>query len=186
LGITVPLVFVTGTFQRITQIFYIYDLSALNRISLLEEALYLFKKSPIIGVGFGRYNDILYWGLEPVPLSGKPGLAALYTAQNYIFNNTNAHNSYLHFLAENGIIGLMLILAFWLLCFVLLIQAYRKTTDIFAKKIYLCASGGIITLFALAVTENYMTAPTVMLCLSVVVSLAIGLSGRERSKGFIR
>jgi len=180
-AVAVPLVFITGTFQRITQIFKIYDISALTRLALWEKAIYLFKQSPLIGIGFGRYNDVA-WNFDRVPLSGIPGVAALYTAGDSVFNTTNAHSSYLHFLAEIGILGLFLVLGFWILCFVFIYQGYRRTKSAFSEKVYLSAMGGIVTLFALALTEDYMTAPTVMLCLSMVTSLAIGLTGMERSE----
>jgi O-antigen ligase len=178
-GLGVPLVFVTGTFGRIKQIFQIYDLSALTRFSLWDRAILLFQQSPILGIGFARYNDIP-WNFDHLPLSGNPGVFSLYTCGNYIFNDTNAHSSYLHFLAETGVVGLILVLVFWIFCLVMIIKAYRRTGDVFSKKVYLAVIGGIITLFILSVTENYMTAPTVMLCLSLAASLAIGLSGKER------
>src|SRR4030066_1501803 len=50
--VAVPLVFITGTYVRITQIFHIYDLSALTRFSLWDKAILLFKQSTILGIGF--------------------------------------------------------------------------------------------------------------------------------------
>ncbi|HEY4662898.1 MAG TPA: O-antigen ligase family protein [Candidatus Humimicrobiaceae bacterium] len=181
--VVIPLVFITGTFGRILQIFHIYDLSALTRFSLWDKAILLFKQSPMLGIGFARYNDVP-WNFDKVPLTGNPGIFSLYTSGNYIFNDTNAHSSYLHFLAETGVVGLILILAFWIFCFVIIFKAYRRTTDYFSKKVYLSIIGGIITLFILSVTENYMTAPTVMLCLSFATSLIIGLSGQEKAKNY--
>jgi len=182
-AIIVPLVFVTGTFGRIMQIFHIYDLSTLTRFSLWEKAILLFKQSPILGIGFARYNDVP-WNFDKVPLTGSPGILSLYTSGNYIFNDTNAHSSYLHFLAETGVVGLILILTFWIFCLVIIFKAYRRTVDNFSRKVYLSIIGGIVTLFILSITENYMTAPTVMLCLSLATSLVIGLSGEEKAKGY--
>lgn len=173
--------FITGTFGRVMQIFYIYDLSALTRISLWEKAIALFKNSPILGIGFGRYNDVL-WGFNRIPLTGKPGIFAMYTASNFNFNDTNAHSSYLHFLAETGVIGLVLIISFWIVCFVIVFKGYRFAEDNFSKAVYLSVLGSILTLFALSITENYMTAPTVMTCVSLITSLAIGLYWSEKNK----
>ncbi len=180
----IPFVFVTGSWGRILQIFQIYDLSALTRFSLWEKAIILFKQSPILGIGFARYNDVP-WNFDKIPLSGNPGIFSLYTSGNYIFNDTNAHSSYLHFLAETGVVGLILVMVFWIFCLVITFKAYRKTTDNFSKKVYLSIIGGIITLFFLSITENYMTAPTVMVCLSFATSLAVGLSGMEKTKEYI-
>lgn len=179
--VAVPFIFVTGTYGRIVQIFHIYDLSALTRFSLWDKAILLFKQSPITGIGFARYNDVP-WNFDRLPLTGNPGVFALYTSQNYIFNDTNAHSSYLHFLAETGVIGLVLALAFWIFCLIIIFKAYRRTEDSFSGKVYLAVIGGIITLFVLSVTENYMTAPTVMTCLSMATSLALGLSGRKEAE----
>lgn len=179
--VAVPFIFITGTYGRIVQIFHIYDLSALTRFSLWDKAILLFKQSPITGIGFARYNDVP-WNFDRLPLTGNPGVFALYTSQNYIFNDTNAHSSYLHFLAETGVIGLVLALAFWIFCLIIIFKAYRRTEDSFSGKVYLAVIGGIITLFVLSVTENYMTAPTVMTCLSMATSLALGLSGRKEAE----
>lgn len=179
--VAVPFIFITGTYGRIVQIFHIYDLSALTRFSLWDKAILLFKQSPITGIGFARYNDVP-WNFDSLPLTGNPGVFALYTSKNYIFNDTNAHSSYLHFLAETGVIGLVLALAFWIFCLIIIFKAYRRTEDSFSGKVYLAVIGGIITLFVLSVTENYMTAPTVMTCLSMATSLALGLSGRKEAE----
>lgn len=179
--VAVPLVFLTGTFGRIMQIFHIYDLSALTRFSLWDKAILLFRESPIIGIGFARFNDVP-WNFDSVPLTGNPDILSLYTSGNYVFNDTNAHSSYLHFLAETGIIGLILVMAFWIFCLVIMFKAYRRAVDSFSRKVYLSVVGGIITLFMLSITENYMTAPTVMTCFSMAVSLAIGLSGAGEVK----
>ncbi len=180
IAIMVPLVFITGTYTRIMQIFHIFDQSALTRFELWDKGVYLFKQSPILGVGFARYNDVA-WNYDVVPLTGNSGIFSLYTSGSSIFNDTNAHNSYLHFLAEIGIVGLILFLLFWVLCLVITIRAYRQTNNRFSRQVYLAVTGGIITLFFLSITETFMTAPTVMLCLATATSLAIGLWGSERS-----
>ena len=65
----VPLVFVTNSYGRILEIFRRTDLNSLTRLVLWDRALYLFKQSPATGVGFGRFNDII-WHYDVVPLSG--------------------------------------------------------------------------------------------------------------------
>ena len=132
-----------------------------------------------MGIGFARYNDVP-WNYDEVPLSGDQGLISLYTSENFVFNDTNAHSSYLHFLAEIGIVGLVLFMLFWVFCLIIFLKAYRQANNVFSKQVYLAVIGGIITLFFLSISENYMTAPTVMLCLATITSLAIGLSGTER------
>lgn len=180
-ALSIPVIFLTGTLDRIKMIFYAKDASALNRLSLWDKAITLFKQSPIFGIGYGRYNDV-QWHFDSLRLTGKPGVFALYTQQNFTFNDTNAHSSYLHFLAETGIIGLILILVFWISCFVIIFKAYKASKNNFNAKVYLSVLGGIFTLFILSFTENYLTAPTVMFCMSAVAALAIGLTWQEKSE----
>jgi len=49
----------------------------------------------------------------------------------------------------------------------------------FHKKLYLSLLGGMTILFAIFLTEKYFSATTMVMCLSVVVSLALGLIWQE-------
>ncbi len=147
----------------------------------------MFTKSPIFGVGFGRFNDIRYISRSdtipnPDLFIGYPNIAALYMEPFYRLDFGHAHNGYFQFMAETGIIGLGLILFFWILCYKKILKGYNLTKDNFSKKVFLSSLGGIASLFALSLTENYFSATTVMICLSMTVSLAIGLSWRESLK----
>ena len=114
-------------------------------------------------------------------LKGIPGIFSFYLNPSYFFNDSQAHNSYVQFLAETEIIGLGLLIFFWGVCFGILIRAYNSPySSDFGKKIYLCGLASIVALFVLSVTENYMSATTVMACISIVNSLAIGLAWQER------
>ncbi|MBM3703051.1 MAG: O-antigen ligase family protein, partial [Actinobacteria bacterium] len=145
-----------------------------------EKAWYLFSQSPIFGIGYGRQNDIfpeIYHKLK-----GIPGIFSFYLNPSYFFNDSQAHNSYVQFLAETGVVGMGLLLIFWSLCFGILIRAYNSSySSDFGKKVYLCGLASIVALFILSVTENYMSATTVMACISIVNSLAIGLAWQENS-----
>lgn len=177
--LAVPVILLTDTLDRIKMIFYAKDANTLTRLSLWDKAITLFKQSPIFGIGYGRYNDV-QWHFDSLRLSGKPGILAFYTQQNFVYSDTNAHNSYLQFLAETGIVGLLLVIIFWITCFVMILRAYRNSKNTFNSKVYLSVLGGIFTLFFLSFTENYMTAPTVMFCISVVTSLSLGLIWQEQ------
>lgn len=97
-----------------------------------------------------------------------------------MFSFSHAHNSYLQFLAETGIVGLALLILFWILCFSIIFKAYKNAKGQFSKKVYLSSLGGIVGLFGLALTENYLSATTVMVCMSMATSLAIGLAWQEK------
>ncbi len=59
-----------------------------------------FLDSPFVGTGFGSYNDI------PYAVEGIPGLLAWKTPGAKVHSASHAHHSYLHILAETGLIGL--------------------------------------------------------------------------------
>jgi len=171
------LIIVTKTYNRFLELFKITGTVSV-RFNLWEKAWYLFSKSPIFGIGFGRFNDIdssNYYRLK-----GYPGILSLYTDKNYLFNSSHAHNSYLQFLAETGIVGLGLLILFWILCFRIIYKAYNFSNNIYYKRIHLCTLTGIITLFILSFTENYMSSTTIMICISMLTSLSLGLYWKSK------
>ena len=185
---SLPLIFLTGAYQRILQIFKFsldnktaYATAA--RVEFWEKAWYLFSKSPIFGIGFGRFNDIDPYNYQR--LKGFPGILSLYTDSNFVFSSSHAHNSYLQFLAETGIVGLGLLILFWVLCFRIIYKAYNFSTNLYYKRIYLSSLASIIALFALSFTENYMSSTTIMICISMVTSLSMGLYWQEKKSKFI-
>ena len=167
------IVFITGTYNRILQMVSFSDASAINRFELWDKAITLIKTSPLTGIGFARYNDVA-WDYSALPLYKYAPFISIYNKGGAVFNTTNAHNSYLGLMSETGIIGLILMMVFWVFIFYIFIKAYRKEKGIFAKQVFLSISGFIAALFILSISENYMTAPTLMLLLSVTISLAIG------------
>ncbi|MBA7509017.1 hypothetical protein ES705_00954 [subsurface metagenome] len=187
--VSLPLIFFTNLHERFLQILDITSWAVGTRIDLWKKALYLFKQSPIFGVGFGRFNDMNYninsYGYTLIRLDefvGVPKIFYTYQAPNFDFSSAHAHNSYLQFLAETGIIGLGLIIFFWILCYKIILKAYNYTNNEFSKKIYLSGLGSIAVLFAMSFTENYFSATTMIMCLSVVVSLSLGLYWQENHK----
>jgi len=171
------LIFVTKTYNRFLELFQVTGTVSV-RFNLWKKALYLFSKSPIFGVGYGRFNDIESFNYNRI--KGYPGIFSLYTDQNYFFNSSHAHNSYLQFLAETGIVGLGLLILFWILCYRIVYKAYNFSNNIYYKRIYLCALASIIALFALSFTENYMSSTTIMICISMIISLSLGLYWQEK------
>jgi len=182
--LTLPLIFFTGVYKRIIQIFDFSDVNILRRLEFWDKAWYMFSRSPMFGIGYGRFNDIYQRDLNR--LIGYPGVISFYMDPNYYFNASHAHNSYLQFLTETGILGLALLIIFWSLCFIIIFRAYLNTRDEFSKKVFLSGVGSIVTLFALSLTENYFSATTVMICISMVVSISIGLYWQENKLNDIK
>jgi hypothetical protein len=63
-----------------------------------------------------------------------------------------------------------------------MLKAYNTVGDDFSKKIFLCSLGSIIALFTLSLFENYFSAATVMMCISMVTSLSLGIYWQEKNK----
>ena len=67
-----------------------------------------FLHSPLVGTGFGSLND--------VPVDYKtiiPEVVSSNKQEAKVYNDSHAHHSFLHFLGEQGIVGLGLFLVFW-------------------------------------------------------------------------
>ena len=169
----------TSSLERFFQIFSTEGTAAI-RLELWDKAWSLFTKSPLAGVGFGRYNDII--SIFHQDLAGYDGLLTVFLNPVFYFGSDHAHNSYLHLLSETGVIGLGLLILFWCLCFQIIFKALKLTEDVQLIKVFLSGLGCIILLFVLSLTENYFSATTVMIPSSMIVSLCIGLAWQERNR----
>lgn len=181
-AILVIMAFATGMHHRVIASFdYGGDYNIISRFQAWAKAWALFKLSPTIGVGFGRYNDI-----DPgAPTSasyaeGYPGFAALCTSAIPLYNDGNAHNSYLQFLAETGLFGLGLLLLFWYSVYRRLHHAFRISGDATVRLASALGKTNLVLLLVLSLTENYLSATTVMLFMSASIGMTLGLIGRSR------
>jgi O-antigen ligase len=185
--ISLPMIYVTGIYKRILQLFDFNSGTGIIRLAIWDRAWYLFSQSPLLGIGFGRFNDIYSIDrsiFDIDRLKGVNGVIAYYANQSFNFDTAHAHNSYLQFLTETGVLGLGLLILFWVLCLVKLLQAYYKTKDEFASKTFLSAAGSIFVVFILALSENYFSVTTLMIPLSIIVSISIGMAWQEIGNNF--
>jgi O-antigen ligase len=83
------------------------DPNVIGRMAHYAEAIQDISLSPLVGIGFGRFND------ESKRYSGFPHFVYFATDGEIINDPSHAHNSYLHFLAEGGIAGLVLMMGVW-------------------------------------------------------------------------
>jgi O-antigen ligase len=63
-------------------------------------------KSPIFGVGYGAYNDL------PYIFRGWDYLISINQPKDLVYSDAHSHNTYLHLLAETGLVGLLLVIFF--------------------------------------------------------------------------
>ncbi len=86
--------------------------SSAERSSTLEDRLFrlfpiamnLWLESPIVGTGFGSFND------RPYAMNGIPHVFSVNTSAGVVFNASHAHHSFLHVLAEQGLVGFILLI----------------------------------------------------------------------------
>lgn len=97
--------------HRAQEVSDLEDPNIVTRFIYYQRAIEDFTQSPIVGTGFGRFNDQLKI------YSGVPHLVYFATGGSSVDDDSHAHNSYLHFLAEGGIIGLALMLGVWITTF---------------------------------------------------------------------
>ncbi len=80
------------------------DANVLDRVLFLwPRAADLFLQSPVFGTGFGSFND------TPYHLVGLPHVLMANQPDQFTFSSAHAHNSYLHIVAETGLVGLLLV-----------------------------------------------------------------------------
>ncbi len=72
---------------------------------LWPRGVHTWLKSPIVGTGFGSYND------APHRFSGRDGVL-MWSQGPKVHSDAHAHHSYVHVLAETGIVGLALLVWF--------------------------------------------------------------------------
>jgi O-antigen ligase len=148
------------------------DPNIVTRFVYYQRAINDFIQSPIVGVGFGRFNDQLRI------YSDVPYVLHFATGGTSVSDDSHAHNSYLHFLAEGGIVGLALMLGVW-------ISAFRWVTK--QKEIFAIGSFGhcfalglqacIVLEFLMSFTEHMMGTAVSSLTIFVLVGLFVNLVG---------
>jgi O-antigen ligase len=127
----------------------------MHRLFLLYPmAIDMFLQSPIVGIGFTRFDDF------PVQISGIPGVLAMNTATP-IHSNLHAHNSFLHIAAENGIVGLALLF--------LTIRAIYRTFA--SRELYTPVAMILGSLLFASLTEHRLTTPSQAAPAFVIVGL---------------
>lgn len=157
--------FILNTLQISNRIFAIGD----RLTNLWPKAIKLFSSSPIVGTGYGSFND------EPINLRIIiRGILAFNNPNDYIFSSAHAHNSFLHVMAETGIVGLVFLLYF-LDCLRHRIVRIHNNAIKYGLYIGLC-----INIFS-SFTEHRIFTPSQMIPYVLVFGMIVS---EERSKKF--
>jgi O-antigen ligase len=148
------------------------DPNVVSRFLYYQRALNDFAQSPIVGTGFGRFNDKLKI------YSGVPHVLYFATSGSVVNDDAHAHNSYLHFLAEGGIAGLGLMLGVWIATF----RWVRRQEQIFELGTFgYCFAQGIqaciVLEFFMSFTEHMMGTGVSSLTILTMTGLLLNLVG---------
>jgi O-antigen ligase len=158
--------------HRTQEVSDLEDPNVVTRFFYYQRAFTDFTQSPIVGTGFGRFND------ELKIYSGVPHLLYIATGGSVVNDDAHAHNSYLHFLAEGGVVGLGLMLGVWINTF-RWVRAQKQIFepgsfgDCFAQGIQAC----IILEFIMSLTEHMMGTAVSSLTILTMVALFLNLVG---------
>jgi O-antigen ligase len=158
--------------QRTETVSDLEDPNVVSRLFYYQRALTDFSQSPIVGTGFGRFNDDLKI------YSGVPHLLYFATSGLIVNDDAHAHNSYLHFLAEGGIAGAGLMITVW-------IYVYRWVSR--QKRIFASGTFGyslanalqacILLQFLMSMTEHMMGTAISSLAIFTLLGLFLNLVG---------
>ncbi len=140
------------------------DANTLQRaLYLWPRAVYLFLESPIVGTGYGSYNDI------PYELSGVPHLVEFNHTSEPVYNSAHAHNTYLHVLAETGLVGFALMI-------MMLVKMRQSFESINAPEVQLGFRLAFWMAVFSAMTEHRLFTPSEMLPFTILYGLALANS----------
>lgn len=144
------------------------DSNVLSRIVLWTYAIKRFLDSPGLGIGWGRFNDrdvelITLTGIGVFALDGEP-----------IFAAASAHNSYLHILAESGLLGLLLFLTVPTILYLRFNRAIRRLSSFKDVRAYYIGCQGLIVYAATcALTGHALASPSLMVPTATIIGVGM-------------
>jgi O-antigen ligase len=138
-----------------------------SRTVLWRSAINMFKSSPILGVGMGRFEEA-------------------YKAQALAAGNLrvidedlvgiHAHNSWLHFAAETGIVGVGLVMSLWgAIVLGLFRSLQRHEFDSLSMAFCVAASGVVMAQLIQSVVDHGLWSPQLMIPTTLLAGVAMML-----------
>lgn len=90
-----------------------------NRVAIWRDALHMARRSPLIGVGYHDY--FLYSSVTEIKSASPPEPNDLFSSRI-----KSAHNDYLSWLSEMGVVGLLVLVGFWATALVRAADRWRR------------------------------------------------------------
>jgi len=123
------------------------DASNLERINRWSCAVRMFKDKPLFGFGPGTYM----FKYAPYQLSSNRTIIS-----TNMGNGGNAHSEYLGPLSEEGLLGMLLVIAIIVIVTIIAFRLYYRIEDRDIKIIVLCIYLGLVTYFVHGVMNDFL------------------------------
>lgn len=155
---------------------YIVNINAGSRGAYSSAGYAVFEEYPVTGVGLGASGFFMYQNLPEWSLTNLPEIARQLSPENRLYPNPK--NLYIRLLAETGIIGFFIFLAFQ---FNVLgeILSLLKTNQTWSR---FTVIAGVFAWLAVAfynVTQDSLTTPNIWLVSGIIVGLATNILSAE-------
>ena len=146
------------------------QVNVLFRIAVWTYAVNRFLDSPLLGIGYGRYNDY------DLQMTGVPGVIYMASDGVKTLGVGNAHNSFFHVLCESGLIGFGLLVCLWLYAYFRLQKGIRRYANLKDMVAFFTAAQGVIVFSLVAgLTGHALAAPSLGIPALTTIGLAIAL-----------
>jgi O-antigen ligase len=144
------------------------DANTADRVFFLwPRAVDLFFQSPLLGTGFGSFNDL------PYNLVGIPHVLSFNRPSELVFSSSHAHNTYFHVLAETGLLGLGLLVF-------LLREVWKDIDSLEPQSVRLGLKLGFWFAVFSSFTEHRLFTPSEMLPFTILFGLALACRRSNR------
>ncbi|HUY13360.1 MAG TPA: O-antigen ligase family protein [Terriglobia bacterium] len=143
------------------------------RFVIWGEAIHDFELSPLIGIGFGRFND------DELDFKGQKGVVYVAVGGRIENNDGHAHNSFLHFLAEGGIVGMVLTVGIWWWVWKEISFFQKRFPKSKLRALHCAAKAWIPAIMVMSMTEHILGRGSVILLLMSLSGLVLASSRGE-------
>jgi O-antigen ligase len=152
-------IFIVGTYFGVERVLERVEQTRMeteDRDEIANYALNLWRDYPVFGAGLGSFHAVIprYWGEIP----GEP--------------YTHAHNDYLQFAGEVGVIGVTLLGAMLLMSLLAALRAQQVRTDPLMRGISFGSMMGIIALMIHSAVDFSLQIPAIALTFMLILALA--------------
>jgi len=148
------------------------------RVAYVTGAMPAFDANPLTGVGLGASGFWIYQNMPNELLMGEPEIAQALAPNSSLFPNPK--NFYVRLLAETGLVGLTLFMAFWLGILADGLAVLRRS-DIFSRFLGAAAIFSLVALAFQSISVDSFAMPEMWLSLGILSGV---ISRRERPGDF--